>query len=410
MSAHQSDWFRPRMTRPSGERKFRLLAFGAAILLLAYLAATLAGAPRQTSSLIFSVAVLPVPFLAWWAYMRAPANLRRTWLFGAWAATLWLGGSLVWYVFFLTDGSVVPTPPGVWDFFFAGAQLCLIMAVVVSMRSFALARIAAADTAVIASAGIALGAAFISRGLESHVSAATVTTLNRPLLGIVTLMLIAAAALGSWDGIPSSLVLFGVGEVGLIVGDLVYSYAAVQGNYDNDRWANLGWSAGAAGAILAACTIILGIDRPLRLPVRHRVPGHPVGSRAALLVNLIAITLTLGVTTYGLIGNRRDVALIGIVTSLVIAFAMVARARDSLRTAESAAELLDGAVLESERARDELHAANAQLRKANADQLVTQLAVAEAFNLIDERTEGQLRKIIEQAGGDLAALVEESLD
>ena len=334
MSAHQSEWFRPRVTRPAGERRFRLLAVGAAILFLAYLAATLAGAPRQASSLIFSVAVFPVPFLGWWAYMRAPANLRRTWLFGAWAATLWLAGSLVWYAFFLADGSVVPTPPGVWDFFFAGAQLCLIMAVVVSMRSFALARIAAADTAVIASAGIALGAAFISRGLEGQVSAATITTLNRPLLGIVTLMLIAAAALASWDGIPSSLVLLGLGEVGLIVGDLVYSYAAVQGHYDNDRWANLGWSAGAAGAMLAASTIILGIDRPLRLPVRHRVPGHPVGSRAALLVNLIAIMLTLGVATYGLMGDRRDVALIGIVASLVIAIAMVARARDSLRTAE----------------------------------------------------------------------------
>jgi hypothetical protein len=119
MSAHQSEWFRPRVTRPAGERRFRLLAVGAAILFLAYLAATLAGAPRQASSLIFSIAVFPVPFLGWWAYMRAPANLRRTWLFGAWAATLWLAGSLVWYAFFLANGSVVPTPPGIWDFFFS---------------------------------------------------------------------------------------------------------------------------------------------------------------------------------------------------------------------------------------------------------------------------------------------------
>ena len=162
--------------------------------------------------------------------------------------------------------------------------------------------------------------------------------------------------------------------------------------------------------MLAASTIILGIDRPLRLPVRHRVPGHPVGSRAALLVNLIAIMVTLGVATYGLIGDRRNLALIGIVASLLIAIAMVARARDSLRTAEHAAELLDGAVLESERARDELHSVNAQLRKANADQLVAQLAVAQAFNLIDERTQGRLRAVVEEAGGDLAALVEEALD
>ena len=410
MGAHHSEWFRPLAARPNGERRFRLLALGATTLFLAYLIATLAGAPRQDSSLIFSIAVFPVPFVGWWAYMRAPAGLRRTWLFCAWAATLWLGGSLVWYAFFLADGSVVPTPPGLWDFFFAGAQLCLIAAVIVSMRSFAVARIAAADSVVIASAGLALGAAFIGRGLEGRVSAATVTTLNRPLLGIVTLMLIAAAAMGSWDGIPSSLVLLGLGEIGLIVGDLVYSYAAVQGNYDNDRWANLGWSAGAGLSILAASTVILGIDRSLRLPARHRVPGHPIGSRVALLVSLIAIMLTLGVATYGLLGDRRNVALSGIVASLLIAIAMVARARDCLRTAERAAELLDGAILESEQARDELHAANAQLRKTNADQRVTQLAVAQAFNLIDERTQGQLREVVEQAGGDLAALVEESLD
>jgi hypothetical protein len=109
-------------------------------------------------------------------------------------------------------------------------------------------------------------------------------------------------------------------------------------------------------------------------------------------------------------GDRRNVAFVGIAASLLIAIAMVSRARDSLRTAERAAELLDGAVLDSERARDELQAVNARLRKANADHLVTHVAVAEAFNLIDERTQGQLRQVVEQAGGDLAALVEESLD
>jgi hypothetical protein len=87
-------------------------------------------------------------------------------------------------------------------------------------------------------------------------------------------MLIAAAALGSWDGLPRSLALFGLGEIGLIVGSLIYSYAAVQGHFTDDRWANLGWTAGAELSMLAAATIVLGIDRPLQLPARHRVPGH----------------------------------------------------------------------------------------------------------------------------------------
>jgi hypothetical protein len=410
MSVMESGSLRQPRARAGGELAFRRLSVTATVLFVAYLGATIAGAPREVSSLVFSVVVLPVPLIAWWAYARAPASLRPTWRLCTWAAVLWLAGSLVWYGFFLANGSVVPTPPGWWDILFVGAQLSLIGAVVAAMRSFALVRLAALDACVITSAGLALGAAFIGRGLEHEVSAATLTTLNRPLLGIVTLMLIAAAALGSWEGIPRSLLLLGLGEIGITIGNLVYSYAAVQGDYVNDRWANLGWAAGAGTAMLAASTIILDVDRPIRLPARHRVPGHPLGSRAALLVTLVAITLTLGVATYGLMGDRQNVALIGIATSVAIAASMVLRARDSVRTAELSSELLDSVLVESERTRDELHVANAQLQKTNAELRTLQLAVAQGFNLIDERTQGRLRELIEQAGDDLAALVDETLE
>ena len=410
MSVHQSEWLRPVATRPDRERTFRLLSVAAVVLLVVYLAATLAGMPRATSSLIFSVVVFPVPFLAWWAYARSPRELRSMWLLGAWAATSWFVGSLVWYAFFLANGSVVPTPPGWWDVFFAGAQLLLIAAVASAMRSFALMRIAALDACVITSAGIALGAAFVGRGLENNVSVVTLVPLNRPILGIVTLMLIAAAALGSWDGLPRSLALFGLGEIGLIVGSLIYSYAAVQGHFTDDRWANLGWTAGAELSMLAAATIILGIDRPLQLPARHRIPGHPIGSRAALLVTLVAIVLTLGVAAYALLGDRRNVALVAVGASVLIAVAMATRARDTLRTAERSSEMLDDVVVESERTQDELHIANSRLRNANAELRTLQLAVAQGFNLIDERTQGRLRELVQEAGDDLAALVDETID
>jgi hypothetical protein len=410
MSVHQPEWLQPVATRPDRERTFRLLSVAAVVLLVVYLAATLAGLPRATSSLIFSVIVFPVPFLAWWAYARSPRELKSMWLLGAWAATSWLVGSLVWYAFFLANGSVVPTPPGWWDVFFAGAQLLLIAAVATAMRSFALMRIAALDACVITSAGIALGAAFVGRGLENSVSVVTLVPLNRPILGIVTLMLIAAAALGSWDGLPRSLALFGLGEVGLIIGSLIYSYAAVQGHFTDDRWANLGWTAGAELSMLAAATIILGIDRPLQLPARHRVPGHPIGSRAALLVTLVAIVLTLGVATYALLSDRRNVALVAVGASVAIAVAMAMRARDTLRTAERSSEMLDDVLVESERTQDELHLANSRLRNANAELRTLQLAVAQGFNLIDERTQGRLRELVQEAGDDLAALVDETID
>src|SRR5205823_8370967 len=61
MSVYESEWLRPA-SRSAGERRFRLLSVVAVALFLAYLGATLAGAPRQTSSLVFNIAVLPVPF------------------------------------------------------------------------------------------------------------------------------------------------------------------------------------------------------------------------------------------------------------------------------------------------------------------------------------------------------------
>src|SRR5205085_273893 len=162
--------------------------------------------------------------------------------------------------------SVVPKPPGWWDVFFAGAQLLLIAAVANAMRSFALMRIAALDACVITCAAIALGAAFVGRGLEHHITTLTLVPLNRPILGIVT---------------------------------------------------------------------------------------------------LISMPRSLGVATYALIRERRNVALIAVAASLAIAASIVARARDSLRTAEQSSEMLDSVLADSERTRDELHLANSRLQQAN---------------------------------------------
>jgi hypothetical protein len=410
MGVYESEWLRLVAPRRQGEQKFKLLAATALVLFLATLAAALAGAPPLTSSVVYGVAVLPLPFVAWWGYARAPEGRRTTWLLCSGAATLWLVSSLIRYGLFLANHSFVLNPPGWWDIAFAGAQLLLIAAIVAAIRSFALVRLAALDACVISSACIALGAALIGRGLERDASAATLTILNRPLLGIVTLMLLTVAALGSWEGIPRSLILLGLGETGLTIGNLLYSYAAFQGRYENDRWANLGWVAGAELSVLAASSVLIGVDRPLRLPVRHRVPGHLLGSRATLLVTLLAIALTLGVATYGLTDEHRNVALVGITTSVAIAVVMVLRARDSLRSAERFSALLDSRLAESERNRDELHHANAQLQKTNAELRTLQLAVAEGFNLIDERTQGRLRELVEQAGTELAALVDETFE
>jgi hypothetical protein len=408
MSVYESEWLRHGAPHPIGERRFQLFALAAGVLFTAYVAATVAGAPRDILSFVYAVVVMPVPLVGWWAYRRARENLRVTFLLCAWAATLLLVGSLVWYGVFLADGSEIPPSPGVWDICYVAARLLLIGAVLAAIRSLVSLRLAALDACVIVAAGVAVGAAFIGRGLEDRVTPATVVTLNRPVLGIVTLILIASAALGSWEGMPRSIALLGLGEVGFTIGSLIYSYSAVQGEFVDDRWADLPWAAGAGVSMLAGSVLILGIDRPVL--VRNRVlPGNGSGLRAVLHLTLGAISLTLGVAAYGFITARETVALIGVAASAAIAVAMAFRAQDAIRTAARSSELLDDALVESERARDVLNLSNELLQRKNAELRTLQIAVAQGFNVIDERTQGQLRELIEQAGDDLVALVDETL-
>jgi hypothetical protein len=352
----------------------------------------------------------PVPFVAWWAYLRAPRELRRLILLLAWAATFWLLGSLAWYGYYFAGGGTIPEPPGPWDGPLLIARLLVIAAIVVAMRSLISFGIASLDAWAISAATLALGAAFVWRGLEDGVSAGSLITLNRPILSIVTLVLLASAALGSWQGLPLSIALMGLGEVGLTIGSLIYSFQAIQGAYVDDRWAGLAWAAGAGVTILAASTIILGIDRRVSVVGRTRIPKHPAGSRAVLLVSLGALLLTVGVACYGLLEQSRALTVIGLFASVAIGMAMAFRARDSIQTAETAYARLDQALVDAERARDELADSNEDLARANAHIQASHIAYADLLNLADERTHGRVRELIEDTGGELAEILEEEME
>lgn len=131
---------------------------------------------------------------------------------------------------------------------------------------------------------------------------------------------------------------------------------------------------------------------PLNSKANSRRTGPPAGSRAALLVTAIAIVLTLGVATYGVETNRKTIAILGLAATVVIAALMVAGARHSIR------------------ARDDLRVANDQLRRENAGLRTRELAVAQGFDLVDERTQGRLRELVEETGAELAEIVDEALD
>jgi hypothetical protein len=391
-------------------RKFRVLAVLIGAGVFVYFLGAAFAAPTAVLSPFFSVFMAPVPLVGWWAYVRAPPELRRFFLILAWAATFWLFGSVAWYGYYFAGGSTIPEPPGPWDGPLLVARLLVIAAIVVAMRSVISFRIAILDVWAICAATFALGAAFVWRGLEDGVSAGSLVTLNRPILSIVTLVLLASAALGSWQGLPLSIVLIGLGEVGLTVGSLIYSFQAIGGTYVDDRWAGLAWAAGAGVTILGASTIILGLDRRVFVVGRPRIPKHAVGSRGVLLAAVGALVLTVGVASYGLLEDSRALTLIGLLASVSIGIAMAFRARDSIQTAERAYGRLDRALADAERARDELGDANEDLARANAQIQAVHIAYADLLNLTDERTRGRVRELIEDAGEDLAELLEGEME
>ena len=391
------------------ERRFRRLIAILGALFLAYAVATLLPTPSAFLSVGRNIFVLPIPFLAWWAYVRSDAPLKRPLLLFALAAIVWLAGSLVWYGYFFAEGGRVPEPPGPADAFFLGARLLILAGLVTAVKSTVAFRIAALDACVIVSAGLALGAAFVGRGLKEGFTPSTLVTLNGPVLGILTLMLIVSAAVASWDGVRRSFALLGAGTAALTVGSLIYSFQAVRHAYVDDRWAGLAWAAGAVLVILAASLIVLGLDGPLRLPSRATIPNHPPRSDSVLLLSLGALALTLGAAHYGNLTGSGSLGLIGVVTSVSVGIAMALRARNSIRTAEEAYARLDRALADAEHAHDRLIVANEELLRANVQLRAMQIALADALNLADERTEGRMRALIEDTGEQLASMLEDQL-
>ena len=397
---HEAPLFLP--PRPRGARRFRLLSFLGTAAFALYAAAVVAGAPRPILTYVFTALMILVPPAGWWAWASAPTVLRRPLLLLALAATSWLVGSAVWQVYYVTGGDRVPHPPGVWDVFFVSAQLLVITALVLAMRSLISFRLASLDALIVTAAGVALAAPFVRHGLENGVSVSSVFTLNRPILSIVILMLVMSAAARSWEGVPLSIAMLGLAEAALTVGNLIYAFEAVQNRYVDERWATLAWSGGAIIALLAASTLILRIDRPVRLETTTRIPGHPVGSSRVLLMSLGGLLLSCGVAGYGLTLGSRGLAAAGLASCVAIGVAIAFRATESIRTAERAYLRLDRALADTERARDELARANAEIQ-------TIQIAFADLLNLADERTQGRMRALIEDTGEDLADLLADEI-
>jgi len=400
---------RIRSPRVDRERAFRWLAIAAAAFCAVLATSVVLGVPDEFTNVVFAVVMAPVPFVAWLTYSRAPPELRRLWLLLASAASLWFVGTAVWYGLYLASGGEVPDPPGPSDAIFAAARLTVIAGILVAMRSMVSFRIAVLDASVVGAVGIAVGGALVDRDLGDGLDTSALVLLNSPLLGTLTLMLIVSAALGSWRGLPLSTALVGAGQALLTIGSMIYSYQSVQNAYVETRWADLPYTAGALVSYVAAAAVLLRVDRPVRI-FRPDIPGHPVGSRVVLFASLGALAGSLSIAAYGELAGRETAALLGMAATAWIGAAMAVRARDSIRTAETAYSRLDRALVEAERTRDWLREANDELARANAQIQAMHIAFADLLNLADERSSGRMRELIEDAGDDLAELLEEKME
>jgi hypothetical protein len=123
--------------------------------------------------------------------------------------------------------------------------------------------------------------------------------------------------------------------------------------------------------------------------VRNRTStrGHGL-----LPATLALIALALGAATFGVETNRDALALLGLGTTGLLAAALAAHANRSLRL------------------RDELRAANTELRRKTAQLETRQLSIESALMLIDDRTQGALGELVEAAGEGLAEIVDDVLD
>jgi cell division protein FtsB len=104
------------------------------------------------------------------------------------------------------------------------------------------------------------------------------------------------------------------------------------------------------------------------------------------------IALALGVATVGVETDREALALLGLGATGLLAAALAATASRSIRR------------------RDELRAANKELQRRSAELEAQQLAIESGLDVIDVRTQGRLRELVEESGDELAELIDEALD
>ena len=229
----------------------------------------------------------------------------------------------------------------------------------------------------------------------------------RPVVNVLLVTLIASAALGRWQGLPLPVGLLALGQLFSAAGDLLFGYYTARDAYVDDRWTNLLWLTGAVIAIVTATSLILRIDRPIRL-TRRALPG--VSPLALLLATVGAWGIAAAVAVYGALNDHPAALYAGLAAGAWIGLAAPLRTLSALQETRAAYQRLDEAHLRLEQAGDraarlvrERDATIAQLAQRNVELTAIQAMLGSLFELADERSDGELRSRLEETAEEITA-------
>jgi hypothetical protein len=378
-------------TEAQAMARLKVVGVIAAAVVAAYWVATLAGVPSSVLRVVFTVVLPLVPPLGWWAAARALPHLRRFTLLAAAAITCEGIGTLLWYVAFLQNGSKIPAPPGFWTPFLHMSLVLGVAAAWTGVRDAVRPRPAVLDYSVVFAAGACLAVAVFERQLRSGWSLASLDAAFRPVVDVLLVTLIASAGLGRWQGLPLPVGLLALGQLFTVGGDLLFAYYTARDAYTEDRWTDLLWLTGAVIAMVTAASLILRIDRPIRL-ARQPLPG--VSPLALLIATLGAFGLTATVTVHGALSGNRAALFAGLAAGAWIGLAAPLRTLGALRECRVAYQRLDQAHFSLERASE-------QLAQRNTELTAIQTMLGPLFELADERSDGELRSRLEETAEEI---------
>ncbi len=382
-----------------GHRRLRGLGIAGGVFVAVYAIATVAGAPPGVLTHVFVAPMAVVLVVGWWAALRAPREVRSVWLMLASASTLWAVGSVGWEVQFAVEGGEPLQPPTVWDPLFAVALALAAIAVGVAIQRAVVLRHVAVDAVVVLAAATVIGVAYADGSRFGGLNVRAAIAFDRPLFGLVTLVMISTAALGTSEGIRRSTVLLGVSQAFLVLGHLLYGYQALRHPELDYRWCDVAWATGAVVGILAGASLILRDDPLMRFGPPVAMTAHPRGTRAAVLVAAVCLTVATGGVVYGVANERPATVVVALAALAICILGLVARVQAAVTAADEAFRRLDRVVFEHELACDQLRVQNERLAHSTAMLRRYQRLVRSALRDTDAATDGELAALIAEAHG-----------